>query len=369
MRGAAAADRALPREVRGAAERHAPGDRGRGAHAPPRRRARVPWETAWDITRRTFGYTNHTLMPEALECWPLELFQRILPRHLEIIFEINARFLDDVRAALPRRRGAQSRALSLIDEHGERYVRMAHLACVGSHAINGVAALHSELLEAATCSGLPRRCGRSGSRNKTNGVTPRRWLVLANPRLAQLHHETHRRRLGTRSRRAAGSRALRRRRGVPRPLARHQARQQGRARSARRRAHADTPLDPDSLFDVQVKRIHEYKRQHLNMLHVIALYHRLKSGAGRARPAAHLHLRRQSGARVSPRETDHQAHQRRRRSRRTATRATRDQLRVAVPAELQRQQRAARLSGRRSLRADLDGRQGSVRHGQHEVRA
>ena len=241
----------------------------------------VPWETAWDITRRTMGYTNHTLMPEALECWPLDLFQRILPRHLEIIFEINARFLDDVRV---RTLGddAQVAALSLIDEHGERYVRMAHLACVGSHAINGVAALHTELLKSNVLKdfyGLwPERFS-----NRTNGVTPRRWLKLANPRLAQLLHET----LGD-----AWVRDLDELEGLERFVGDAAFRDRWAAikrankeeLAARVANAADTPLDPESLFDVQVKRIHEYKRQHLNILHVVALYHRLKSGYGAGPP-------------------------------------------------------------------------------------
>jgi starch phosphorylase len=186
----------------------------------------VPWDTAWDITRRTMAYTNHTLLPEALECWPLDLFHRILPRHLEIIFEINARFLDDVRL---RTLGedAMVATLSLIDEHGERYVRMAHLACVGSHTINGVAELHTELLKNNVLRDFYELWPERFS-NLTNGVTPRRWLLLANPRLAALLTET----LGEawvrdlneleRLEQLVGDAA--------RALGGHQARQQGRAR-------------------------------------------------------------------------------------------------------------------------------------------
>ena len=147
----------------------------------------MPWDQAWAITCKTFAYTNHTLLPEALECWPLELFKRVLPRHLEIIYEINARFLDEVRI---RFFGDEARLarLSLIDEHGERYVRMAHLACVGSHTINGVAELHSELLKQDVLKDFyelwPHRFT-----NKTNGVTPRRWMALSNPRLSSLISE------------------------------------------------------------------------------------------------------------------------------------------------------------------------------------
>jgi len=234
----------------------------------------LPWDEAWAITTRTFAYTNHTLLPEALECWPLELFARLLPRHLELIFEINARFLDEARL---RFFGDEERIarLSLIDERGERYVRMAHLACAGSHAINGVAALHSELLKKDVLADFhalwPERF-----QNKTNGVTPRRWMVLSNPRLATLVTDAigdgwirdldELRKLeplvedaGFRTRWTAVKRANKV------DFANHAL------------ATTGVTIDPDSLYDVQVKRIHEYKRQHLNILHVIALYHQLKS--------------------------------------------------------------------------------------------
>ena len=142
------------------------------------------WDTAWPITQKTFAYTNHTLLPEALEQWPLQLFARILPRHLEIIYEINARFLNEVRI---RFLGEAERLvrLSIINESGERYVRMAHLACVGSHAINGVAALHTELLKKDVLTDFHALWPEKFS-NKTNGVTPRRWVALSNPRLTKL---------------------------------------------------------------------------------------------------------------------------------------------------------------------------------------
>jgi glycogen phosphorylase len=235
----------------------------------------VPWERAWEITRQTFSYTNHTLLPEALECWPVALFGRVLPRHLEIVYEINSRFLDDVRVRCLGDEAAVA-ALSLIDERGERYVRMAHLSCVGSHAINGVAQLHTRLLKRDVLQGFyalwPERFY-----NCTNGVTPRRWMLLANPRLARLLTEA----LGEswvsnlQTLRAlepltddGGFReqwsAIKRANKLD--LAAHVAKTQGIA------------IDPESMFDVQVKRIHEYKRQHLSILHVIALYLRLKSG-------------------------------------------------------------------------------------------
>ena len=145
---------------------------------------RVGWDSAWRITQSTFGYTNHTLLPEALERWPVELFGGLLPRHLEIIYEINRRFLDEVRARYPGDNGRVSR-LSLIDESGERYVRMANLASVGSHAINGVAALHTELLKKDVLRDFYEMYPERFS-NKTNGITPRRWLLEADPRLATL---------------------------------------------------------------------------------------------------------------------------------------------------------------------------------------
>jgi starch phosphorylase len=257
----------------------------------------MPWDTAWDVTRRTMAYTNHTLLPEALECWPVELFGRVLPRHLEIVYEINARFLDEVRLQSlgDERRVA---ALSLIDENGERYVRMAHLACVGSSAINGVAELHTELLKRNVLGEFYRLRPQCFS-NKTNGVTPRRWIVLANPRLTALLNET----IGE-----AWMRDLDQLRAVERFADDAAFRERWSAikrankveLAARIAAASGAPVDPDSMFDVQVKRIHEYKRQHLNILHVIALYHRLKSGAasdivprtfifgGKAAPGYHI---------------------------------------------------------------------------------
>jgi starch phosphorylase len=243
----------------------------------------LPWDTAWDITRRTMAYTNHTLLPEALEYWPVGLFGRVLPRHLEIVYEINARFLDEVRL---RTLGDESKvaALSLIDENGERYVRMAHLACVGSHAINGVAELHTDLLKRSVLKDFyelwPDRIS-----NRTNGVTPRRWLVLANPRLADLLTAT----LGDAWVRDLdelealddfmGDAAFRDRWAA--------IKRANKEDLAERVSHyTETPLDPESMFDVQVKRIHEYKRQHLNVLHVIALYHRLKCGGDAGVPRA-----------------------------------------------------------------------------------
>jgi len=234
---------------------------------------RLPWEEAWDITGRTFGYTNHTLLPEALETWPLPLFRELLPRHLEIIYEINARFLAAARESHPQDE-ERLRRLSLIDENGEKRIRMAHLACVGSHAINGVAALHSELLKRSVLKDFyelwPERFN-----NKTNGVTPRRFMALANPKLSELitrtigdgwiTHTEQLRMLEPISEDAAFRKEWRLvKQSNKQQLADYILKQTG------------IELDPSWLFDVQVKRIHEYKRQHLNILHVITLYNRLK---------------------------------------------------------------------------------------------
>jgi starch phosphorylase len=237
----------------------------------------MEWAQAWQITGQTFAYTNHTLLPEALERWPLPVFARILPRHLEIIYEINSRFLAEVRAHAPGDEGRTYR-MSLIDEAGERHVRMAHLAIVGSHSVNGVAALHTELLRkdllADFCDLWPNKLS-----NKTNGVTPRRWIVLANPGLAQLVSGQigagWMRELGQLERLVpladdAGFRAEWRR-----------VKAANKQLLARRiAAELGDTIDPESLFDVQVKRIHEYKRQHLNILGVIASYLRLREGGG-----------------------------------------------------------------------------------------
>jgi len=242
----------------------------------------MEWARAWDITRRTFGYTNHTLMPEALERWPLGMFRRLLPRHLEIILEINARFLDEVRIRFWADEARVAR-LSLIDEHGERYVRMANLACVGSHAINGVAELHSELLTRDVLEDFyamwPERFG-----NKTNGVTPRRWIALANPRLARLISDAIGGGWLTQLEQLAGLEKLCSDAGF-RDAWRAVKRANKEEFAAHARRHLGVTVDPQSMFDVQVKRIHEYKRQHLNILHVIAHYVRLKSGLLAEAPA------------------------------------------------------------------------------------
>ncbi|WP_218642002.1 glycogen/starch/alpha-glucan phosphorylase [Burkholderia sp. SRS-W-2-2016] len=233
----------------------------------------LSWDAAWDLTQRTLAYTNHTLLPEALETWGLPLFANLLPRPLEIIYEINRRFLDDVRRRYPGDDARVTR-MSLIDETGSKKVRMAHLASVGSHSVNGVAALHSDLLKLTV---LRDFAGMYPERflNVTNGVTPRRFLMLSNPGLARLLDTT----IGTDwTRDLARLDALAAHADDP---AFHDAwrairRDNKAALAARIETATGITVDPDALFDIQVKRIHEYKRQHLNALYIIDLYSRLR---------------------------------------------------------------------------------------------
>jgi len=235
----------------------------------------LPWDEAWDVTRRTLAYTNHTLLPEALETWSLPLFQSLLPRPLEIIYEINQRFLAEVRQRYPGDNARVAR-MSLIDESGEKRVRMAHLATVGSHAVNGVSALHSRLLRETVLRDFAEMWPERFF-NVTNGVTPRRFMVLNNPALAQLLDETlggdawvtDLSRLKALEARAAERSFQDRWRRIKRANKELLARQVREA--------TGVVVDPAALFDIQVKRIHEYKRQHLNVLHIITLYRRLRS--------------------------------------------------------------------------------------------
>jgi starch phosphorylase len=233
----------------------------------------LAWERAWDVTRATFAYTNHTLLPEALEKWSVPLFAAVLPRHLEIIYEINARFLDEVRAAFPGDDARLAR-LSVIDEAGERSVRMANLACVGSHTINGVAALHSELLKKTVLRDFAELWPDKFC-NVTNGVTPRRFVAVSNPGLTQLISA----RIGEgwlsdldrlRALEAFADNAEFQKQWRDAKLANK------RRLSALIAERTGIDVAPESLFDVQVKRIHEYKRQHLNVFHILALYLRLR---------------------------------------------------------------------------------------------
>jgi len=233
----------------------------------------MDWDTAWRATTQTLSYTNHTLLPEALEKWPISLFGALLPRHLEIIEEINRRHLDEVRSRYPGDEGLVRR-LSIIDDSGERYVRMAHLATLGSHAVNGVAALHTELLKSSVLHDFYELTPEKFS-NKTNGVTPRRWMVLGNPRLARLltarlgHswiHDLEKLRklepLADDADFTAEWRAIK-----------HHNKQR---LAAYIKQSLGIAVDPDSMFDVLVKRIHEYKRQHLKVLHILTLYKRIQ---------------------------------------------------------------------------------------------
>lgn len=234
--------------------------------------AHLTWDQAWDLTQRSLAYTNHTLLPEALEKWPLEMFETLLPRNLEIVFEINRRLLDDVRGRFPGDAQRLER-VSLVEGDGHRKIRMANLAIVGSHSTNGVAALHSELLRTNTVKELaelfPDRFN-----NKTNGVTPRRWLLLANPALARTISES----IGDKW--ICDLDELKR----LKPLAEDGAFRDAFIRAKRRaktqfadwlKATSSVTVDPDSIFDSQVKRIHEYKRQLLNGLRIVVLYNRL----------------------------------------------------------------------------------------------
>src|SRR5262245_39086006 len=259
--------------------------------------AHLGWDEAWDLTRRTLAYTNHTLLPEALEKWPLAWFEALLPRHLELVYEINRRLLDDVRGRFSGDEDRVART-SLIEEGPEKHVRMANLAIVGSHSTNGVAAIHSQLLRSTTVRELaemfPERFG-----NKTNGVTPRRWLLLANPGLARVITEA----IGDgwitdlgelkKLKRLAGDGSFRD--GF---LAAKRSAKVGFADWLR--ASSGVTVDPDTIFDSQVKRIHEYKRQLLNALRIVVLYNRLRKDptlpmtprtflfAGKAAAAYHL---------------------------------------------------------------------------------
>jgi len=243
----------------------------------------IPWDAAWEITRNSLGYTNHTLLPEALERWPVELMERIVPRNLEIVYEINRRFLGEVRELFPDDEGKVNR-MSLIEEGPVKHVRMANLAIVGSHKVNGVAQLHSDLVKSRL---VPDFAEMWPDRfmNVTNGVTQRRWMLLSNPGLSELIT----RQIGDSwiSRLDSLRKLL--------PLAKDkkfseqfcQVKQANKERLTKLiEQEVGVQVDPKSIFDVQVKRIHEYKRQHLNALHILTLYNRLKRD-----PKADIHPR------------------------------------------------------------------------------
>lgn len=232
------------------------------------------WDQAWEITQKSFAYTNHTLLPEALERWPISLFGALLPRHLEIIYEINYHFLEQVKAKFPGDHD-RIRRMSIIEESGDRYVRMAHLACVGSYAINGVAALHTQLLQQDVLRDFAQMYPQKFN-NKTNGVTPRRFMVLSNPRLTNLitakigdnwikHLDELKKLESFVDDPEFCQQWWQIKQAIKQDLAAYIQQKNG------------ITVDPNSLFDVQVKRFHEYKRQHLDVLHIITLYNRIKA--------------------------------------------------------------------------------------------
>jgi glycogen phosphorylase len=232
----------------------------------------LDWDTAWQVTTRAIAYTNHTLLPEAMEKWPLALFGRLLPRHLEIIYEVNHRFLQKVRASVPD--DSFARRVSIIDETGERYVRMAHLATIASHRVNGVAELHSDLLKRTVLKDFAQLWPEKFC-NVTNGVTPRRFVAISNPGLADLITE----RIGDhwlcdldqlrKLEKIVDDEEFRRRWREVKLIAK-------RNLAIQIDKKVGVQVNPESLFDIQCKRFHEYKRQHLNLLHILTLYLRLK---------------------------------------------------------------------------------------------
>ncbi len=259
--------------------------------------AHLGWDKAWDLTQRTLGYTNHTLLPEALEKWPLAWFEALLPRHLEIIYEINRRLLDSVRARFPGDEGRVER-VSLIEEGPAKHVRMANLAIVGSHSTNGVAAIHSELLRTKTVKDLAEMFPERFS-NKTNGVTPRRWLLLANPALAHVITEAIGDGWITDLGELSKLKPLADDKGVRDSF--RKAKREAKFQFATwLKSTSGQTVDPDTVFDCQIKRIHEYKRQLLNALRIVVLYNRLRENprvemaprtfffAGKAAPAYQL---------------------------------------------------------------------------------
>ncbi len=235
---------------------------------------RVAWDEAWAITQATFGYTNHTLLPEALEKWPVSLFERLLPRHLQIIYEINQRHMRQVQIRWPFDAPRMAR-MSIIEEGPEKQVRMAYLAIVGAHSVNGVAALHTELLKKTVLSDFAQMFPERFN-NKTNGVTPRRWLLSCNPRLAGLITESIGEgwakdldRLRELEKFADDAAFVQKFREVK--LGNKQ------QLTAHLRDLMWVNLDPTAIFDVQIKRLHEYKRQLLNALHIIHLWVRARN--------------------------------------------------------------------------------------------
>ncbi|MGB0036809.1 MAG: glycogen/starch/alpha-glucan phosphorylase [Candidatus Acidiferrales bacterium] len=255
------------------------------------------WDQAWDLTKKTLAYTNHTLLPEALEKWPVELFEMFIPRHLEIIYEINRRFLDEVRVRFPGDEGRVER-VSLVEEGNQRKIRMANLAIVGSHSTNGVAAVHSKLLRTTTVKDLAEMFPERFS-NKTNGVTPRRWLLGANPELAGAITKVIGEDWITDLSQLTKLKPLAEDHSAGELF--HASKRSAKVRFANwLKSTSGQIVDPDTIFDCQVKRIHEYKRQLLNALRIVVVYNRLRENpdmemvprtfffAGKAAPAYRL---------------------------------------------------------------------------------
>jgi len=259
--------------------------------------AHLGWDQAWGLTKKTLGYTNHTLLPEALEKWPVAWFEALLPRHLEIIYEINRRLLDEVRVRFPGDEGRVQR-ISLVEESNPRKIRMANLAIVGSHSTNGVSAIHSKLLRTTTVKDLadmfPERFN-----NKTNGVTPRRWLLQANPEVASAITQTIGDRWITDLSQLKQLKAFADDDGVRARFLK--SKRDAKVRFANwLKSDSGQIVDPDTIFDCHIKRIHEYKRQLMNALRIVVFYNRLRANpklemvprtfffAGKAAPAYHL---------------------------------------------------------------------------------
>src|SRR5215510_3204846 len=238
--------------------------------------AHLGWDEAWDLTKKTLAYTNHTLLPEALEKWPLAWFEMMLPRHLEIILEINRRLLDEVRTSHPGDEGRVER-VSLIEEGPSKHVRMANLAIVGSHSTNGVAAIHSRLLRTVTVKDLAEMYPERFN-NKTNGVTPRRWLLMANPSLARTITDAIGEDWRTDLSQLSKLKPLAGDKGLRDEFRKAKREAKSHFADWLKRTSGET-VDPDSIFDCQIKRIHEYKRQLLNALRVVVLYNRLRQNS------------------------------------------------------------------------------------------
>src|SRR6201981_1883830 len=259
--------------------------------------AHLPWDQAWDLTKKTLAYRNHTLLPEALEKWPVAWFELMLPRQLEIIYEINRRLLDEVRVRFPRDEGRVER-ISLVEEVPSRKIRMANLAIVGSHSTNGVAAVHSKLLRTTPVKDLAEMFPERFS-TKTNGVTPRRWLLEANPELSRAITEAIGDKWITDLSQLSQLKKLSGDSGLQEAF--HASKRDAKVRFAKwLKATSGQTVDPDTIFDSQIKRIHEYKRQLLNALRIIVCYNRLRENpnsemvprtfffAGKAAPAYRL---------------------------------------------------------------------------------